>query len=153
MLLYPAAPRSRAALRTQLQARKAKRLSGNGRWRRFPACSPSSELQPVVEELLQSAAEGRGLNLAVNRNMERKMEILFSPSSAGPKTRPPGVSVAVHLVELGRFVERADHGGGGERVLPAGCQGRLRGRHAQQSAERVLSLVDAYRGGGKGFWT
>src|SRR5439155_23662685 len=81
---------------------------GNGRWRRFPACSPSSELQPVVEKLLQSAAEGRGLNPAVNRNMERKMEILFSPSSAGPKTRPPGVSVAVHLVELGRFVERAD---------------------------------------------
>jgi len=36
------------------------------------------------------------------------MDMLFSPSSAGPRTRPPAVRVAVHLVELDRFMERTD---------------------------------------------
>ena len=41
-------------------------------------------------------------------NKERKMDTLLSHSSAGPRTDPPAVRVAVHLVEIDRLLERAD---------------------------------------------
>src|SRR3989442_9236854 len=36
------------------------------------------------------------------------MDTLLSHSSAGPRTGPPAVRVAVHLVEIDRLLERAD---------------------------------------------